>query len=183
MPSKWAMVDNSFPTFRGDEKPAQQIAMLTDYMFILVEELKYQLANLDTENWNGTALKDFQTGTTADLTLQVSNMAVRLAAMAGELALLTGKVAALEGLWGQVQGMEDTLGELAETTELLWAADDELAAQLEKLEELPEKVAGLEEVLTRDANGGAIIGAEGLDLHLRGNVYINGKLFTEEGSV
>lgn len=177
MAEKWAMVDNSFPTFRGDEKPTQQIAMLTDYMFILVEELKYQLANLDTENWNGTALKDFQTGTTADIAQQVSAVAARLALVAGDTATLTERVAALEKFREQIQGMEVSLVRLEEVNALQWAALDELA---ESLGELEGSLDELRTVLTPDGEGGIAIGSEGKDLHLRGNVYINGKLITGE---
>lgn len=190
MPSKWSMVDSSFPTFRGDEKPAQQIAMLTDYMFVLVEELKYQLANLDTENWNGTALKDFQSGTTADLDQQVSTMAARLALVAGEVAALTGRVVGLEKLREQMQGMEIALGELEEAEGLQWSTIDELAAELEMMEEIPDRVEELEKlparvdalgaVLVPDEQGGGTLGAQGRDLYLQGNVYINGRLITEE---
>lgn len=58
MPNNWSIVDATFPTFRGDESPKEQIASLVDYMKVLTEQLKYSLDNLGTNNWNATELKN-----------------------------------------------------------------------------------------------------------------------------
>lgn len=157
MPKSWAMVDSNFPTFTGDEKPREQIAQLVDYMFVLVEELKFQLENLDSSNWNTKALQTFQTDTTADVSEQVAALAANLALVTNEVAAISSRVSAVENLSGRMKQVETDL------------------AYLQK--DLEEFVAEIREVMQIDEETGAIaIGEEGRDLHLIGNVYINDQL-------
>lgn len=171
MPKSWAMVDSNFPTFTGDENPREQIRALVDYMFVLVEELKFQLENLDTSNWNSSALKTFQSDTTKDVNEKVETQGDDLASMTGdvavlaanlslltnEVAVITNRVSALESLSGRMKDVEIDI------------------AYLQK--DLNEFIAEIREVLQIDEETGAItIGEEGRDLHLVGNVYINDQL-------
>lgn len=171
MPKSWAMVDSNFPTFTGDEKPREQINALVDYMFVLVEELKFQLENLDSSNWNSNALKTFQSDTTKDVSEKVETqgddiasvsgnvtaLAANLSLLTNEVAAISSRVSALESLSGRVKDVEIDL------------------AYLQK--NLDEFIAEIREVMQIDEETGAItIGEEGRDLHLVGNVYINDQL-------
>ncbi len=157
MPKSWAMVDSNFPTFTGEEKPREQITALVDYMFVLVEELKFQLENLDSSNWNTKALQTFQTDTTADVSQQVAVLAANLALVTNEMAAISSRVSAVESLSGRIKTVEIDL------------------AYLQK--DLDEFIAEIREVLQIDEETGAVsIGEEGRDLHLIGNVYINDQL-------
>lgn len=194
MPSNWAMVDNSFPSFTGEENPREQAVMLLDYMYILVEELKFQLANLDTNNWNETALAGFQSDTTAEAEAQLARLAAQLAGISGALGGLTNRVAELEGLTGRVNQAEGDISRLEQSADelngLVGGHTDQIAglqanlaeltgrvaAAEDALKELSEKVAALDELLAPDGNGGGSLGTQGRDLYLVGNVYINGKL-------
>lgn len=172
MPSKWAMVDNSFPTFSDDEKPKQQINKLVDYMFILVEELKYQLENLDAGNWNTAALESLQDDTTADVRQQLAAVAAALKLVTAETASLSSKVSTLEALSGRVMDAEKDIGLLQkEMTESILERS-EMREQLGKLQAGYDEMAGV----IRATETGAEVGHEGQELHLLGKVYINGKL-------
>jgi predicted nuclease with TOPRIM domain len=174
------MVDNSFPSLTGEESPREQARMLLDYMYILVEELKFQLTNLDTNNWNESALAGFQDDTTAEAEAQLARMAIQLAGVSGALGGLTNRVAELEGLSGRMSQAEENISRLEQSNEKLTgltANHGEWIAELRTgLEELTEGVAALKQLLVPDGNGGCSLGAQGQDLHLVGNVYINGKL-------
>lgn len=180
MPSKWAMVDNSFPTFRGDEKPGEQIGMLTDYMYLLVEELKYQLANLDGSNWNETALKTLQEDTTADVSQQVAALAVNVKSMTGQITSLVSRLSALEGLGDRVTAAETCVSYLEkrqeEATEELEGLSGQMAELVSGQETLTAELEALTNVIVLDGDGGAAIGKEGQELRLYGNIYINGQL-------
>lgn len=176
MPARWSMVDSSFPTFKGDEKPREQINELINYMYILVEELKYQLENLDANNWNDTALKDFQTDTTADISLQMTTITANLAKLTSEVANLSSRLNAVESLSGRMNQAETEIAFLEKDAE----------AQATKMGEMEEAMSSLETqmdmvhaLMDSDGTGGGTVGNPGKDLHLVGNVYINGKLYEE----
>lgn len=59
MPSNWLFVDTQFPTFTGEESVEEKITSLQNYMFMLVEQLRYSLHNLDLTNMNSKAVNDF----------------------------------------------------------------------------------------------------------------------------
>lgn len=152
MPHAWALVDSSFPTFADDEKTGKKIEKLVDYMKILVEALQYQLENLDTENWNISALETFQTDTTAEVEEQVATQASYLLMLTNEIGKLSSRLQSVEGISGQVTQMSENL--------------TKLTAEVEELRS----------VLQKDTDGNTTLGTEGKDLHLLGSVYINGKL-------
>lgn len=54
MPSGILSADTSFPSFSGRESTEEKTAALQDYLFLLLENLRYILRNLGPENLNGT---------------------------------------------------------------------------------------------------------------------------------
>ena len=161
MPNAWSMIDSSFPTFRGDESYKDQVHALQDYLYLLVEELKYQLANLKTDNWNTVALKKFQKDTTADTDEQVAELAKQLTNVANRLTALSGDLSKLS----------DRVGTAEETIK------EEIPKIWEGLELLAGDLDDLGKIIQPDGDGGATIGREGKNLRLVGNVYINGILW------
>ena len=160
MPNAWAMIDSSFPTFTGKESYREQVGALQDYLYLVVEELKYQLANLNTQNWNKTALETFQKDTTADTDKQV-------ALLQEQLANITNRISALNASLGQLIERMDN-------------AEEELPKLWEGLELLAGDVDALNEIVVPDGNGGATIGKEGAAIRLVGNIYVNGMLLEQE---
>lgn len=180
MPSKWAMVDNSFPTFAEEENPRQSVAKLTDYIFILVEELKYQLENLDAENWNAVALQEIQEETTADTNKDVARLAASVAMLQNQLSTATAS------LGSRVSAVEADVGYLetglAETAAEVRGLETNLSRLEAAVGELDEEVgtirADLGKLLAVVAPGetGCTIGTAGQRLNLVGEVFVNGKL-------
>lgn len=160
MPSPWAMIDNSFPTFTGKESYREQVGALQDYLYLVVEELKYQLSNLNAQNWNKTALTKLQKDTVAETDEQVESLKRQISTISARLNALA-----------------ENLGKLTERTE---AVETEIPKLWEGLELIAGDVDTLGDIVRSDGEGGAIIGAEGKTLRLLGNVYINGVLVKEE---
>jgi len=50
MPSNWLFVDTNFPTFTGEESTEDKISTMQNYMFMLVEQLRYSMHHLDSSN-------------------------------------------------------------------------------------------------------------------------------------
>jgi hypothetical protein len=59
MPGGLAALDIGFPRFTGRESTEQKLAAVQNYLYMLLETLRYTLSNLDTSNWNKRAMDDF----------------------------------------------------------------------------------------------------------------------------
>lgn len=55
MPSNWLYIDTNFPSFTQKESTNDKIETMQDYLFMLVEQLRYTLHNLDLSNMNRAA--------------------------------------------------------------------------------------------------------------------------------
>lgn len=195
MPHPWAMVDSNFPTFTGEESPREQTRQIVEYMMLLTEALKYQLENLDTNNWNKTALQTFQTDTTQDVENQAENLTTNMIQLANELTNLSSRVTALESLTARVTQvetdvayleqwqaeMENQIGTLQEqlgtTQGDIDTLEQDVAELQDQVDSNREDIDSLKQTVQQNATGSATIGKEGRDLYLVGNVYINGILF------
>ena len=163
MPSNWSMIDNNFPNFTGDERPREQIAKLQNYLMLLVEQLKYQLNNLSTINWNDSALEELQADTTKDVENELSNVAGDLSQTATELAAVVTRLARAE----------------TDLVSLELAKDDHKTRIGELENRADEQDADLDNlfaIVMPDGTGGAVIGSEGKEIRLVGKIYINGVL-------
>lgn len=59
MPSNWLYIDTNFPSFTQKESDGEKIETMQDYLFMLVEQLRYTLRNLDLKNMNKAAMNGF----------------------------------------------------------------------------------------------------------------------------
>lgn len=59
MPSNWLYIDTNFPSFTQKESVNDKVETMQDYLFMLVEQLRYTLHNLDLSNMNKTATDEF----------------------------------------------------------------------------------------------------------------------------
>ena len=67
MPSNWLTIDAKMPTFTGRETPEEMVKALTDYIFELTNQLKYQLRHLDISNWDKNALDNYTEESTSEI--------------------------------------------------------------------------------------------------------------------
>lgn len=58
MSSSLLNADTSFPQFTEETKDSEKIEKITSYLFMLLEQLRYSLANLDKDNFNDTGLAE-----------------------------------------------------------------------------------------------------------------------------
>ena len=59
MPTQFATLDNGFPSFTGQESTQQKVDALYNYVFLLLENLRYILRNLSPENFNEAEVEDW----------------------------------------------------------------------------------------------------------------------------
>jgi hypothetical protein len=67
MPSNLGLADSTFPRFTEEEGTRERVDRVYDYLYQLLQQLRYTLANLDSDNFNDTGLDDLKNETTAPL--------------------------------------------------------------------------------------------------------------------
>lgn len=105
MPNNWQMVDTNFPTITGEEPVKEQISKIVDYLSILTEQLQYQLQNLDSSNWNASALTEMEDKTAERLSKLIKELQNKIDSLAG-------RISSAEGIAGRLTIMEEALDAL-----------------------------------------------------------------------
>lgn len=130
MPSNWLYIDTNFPTFTGEESNSEKITTIQNYMYMLVEQLRYSLHNLDLNNMNKTAVDRFETSITepvyarieddegkiTQLALTAEGLGLRISNAEGNITSLN---ATAEGLYLQISDAEDDILQLGITADKL----------------------------------------------------------------
>ncbi|MFR6535285.1 MAG: tail fiber domain-containing protein [Oscillibacter sp.] len=73
MPSNWLYIDTNFPSFTQKENVNDKVETMQDYLFMLVEQLRYTLHNLDLSNMNKTAADGFVKTITQPIYAEIKN--------------------------------------------------------------------------------------------------------------
>ena len=73
MPSNWLYIDTNFPSFTQKESVNDKVETMQDYLFMLVEQLRYTLHNLDLSNMNKTAAEGFVKTITQPIYAEIKN--------------------------------------------------------------------------------------------------------------
>lgn len=103
MPSSLLNVDTAFPELKGDQSTDEKFRMVSDYLYMLREQLRYSMANLGLENFNATSFQEIsglitepvyaQLGDVDDkmasLVLDNEKLAVRMTDAEGNISSLT----------------------------------------------------------------------------------------------
>lgn len=132
MPSNWLYIDTNFPTFTGEESANEKINTIQNYMYMLVEQLRYSLRNLDLKNMNQTAVKQYENhltepiyahisdtdGNVADLQITAKGLAGRITDAEGNI---TGLQATARGLSAQISNAQGDITSLQATAQGLSA--------------------------------------------------------------
>lgn len=132
MPSNWLYVDTNFPTFTGEESANEKINTIQNYMYMLVEQLRYSLHNLDLRNMNQTAVKQYENYLTepiyahiSDTDGNVADLQVTAKGLAGRLTDAEGNITGLQvtarGLSAQISNAQGDITSLQATAKGLSA--------------------------------------------------------------
>lgn len=94
MPSNLMFADSSFPVIGEEENPKRSLKKIMNYLYMLLEQLRYTLQNLEPGNFNDAEMADYFKKLTADLVVAqtvISNTIItnELYAQYGSIADLT----------------------------------------------------------------------------------------------
>ena len=114
MPGNLLSADTSFPTFTPEQTNEQKLDVVTNYLYMLLEQLRYTLQNLGMGNFNGAEL--------TELGLMISEpISVHLESLEGNLLDLSittnGLSAQIENVAGSVHELELTADQLSSRIE------------------------------------------------------------------
>ena len=114
MPGNLLSVDTAFPTFTPEQTNEQKLDVVTNYLYMLLEQLRYTLQNLGMGNFNGAEL--------TELGLMISEpISVHLESLEGNLLDLSittnGLSAQIENVAGSVHELELTADQLSSRIE------------------------------------------------------------------
>lgn len=115
MPGNIMSADTQFPNFTGQESPAEQIRTIRNYLYMLLEQLRYTLNNLDAGNFNTEGLKEIQDAISQPILKQLSDTDGNLAELQVTAAGLASRVSSNEGDISQLeqtaQGLSSRVGD------------------------------------------------------------------------
>ena len=103
MPGNILSADTQFPNFAGQENPAEQIRTIRNYLYMLLEQLRYTLNNLDAGNFNTEGLKEIQNAISQPILKQLSDTDGNLAELQVTAAGLASRVSSNEGDISQLE--------------------------------------------------------------------------------
>ena len=104
MPSNWLYIDTNFPSFTGEESLGDRVTTIQNYLYMLVEQLRYTLHNLDASNMNPAAAERYGISITQPLAVRLEDTEGRVA----ELSLTA------QGLESQVSGLSGEVSAIAQ---------------------------------------------------------------------
>lgn len=114
MPGNILSADTQFPNFAGQENPAEQIRTIRNYLYMLLEQLRYTLNNLDAGNFNTEGLREIQDAISQPILKQLSDTDGNLAELQFTAAGLASRVSSNEGDISQLeqtaQGLSSRVG-------------------------------------------------------------------------
>ena len=124
MPKDYLALDTNFPSFTGTETTDQKVDQLYNYTYMLLENLRYTLRNLDGSNFNEAGLQEITEpiyaeikdveGNITKLQIDAEGLALRVSNAEGDITQL--QVTA-QGLQTQISNAEGDITQLQITAQ------------------------------------------------------------------
>ena len=124
MPKDYLALDTNFPSFTGTETTDQKVDQLYNYTYMLLENLRYTLRNLDGSNFNEAGLQEITEpiyaeikdveGNITQLQIDAKGLALRVSNAEGDITQL--QVTA-KGLQTQISNAEGDITQLQITAQ------------------------------------------------------------------
>ena len=118
--------DTGFPALTEGQSDGEKIRIITNYLYMLLEQLRYTNANMGVENFSESGIEDLTTlitepvyahltdtdGRIADLTLTAQGLSAQLTGVEGQVTALT---ATADGLTARMSDAEGNISTLSAT--------------------------------------------------------------------
>ena len=144
MPSNWLYIDTNFPSFTQKESVNDKVETMQDYLFMLVEQLRYTLHNLDLSNMNKAAAEGFVKTITQPIYAEIKNaegsitqLGVTADGLAARISSAEGSITQLgitaDGIAARIGDAEGNITQLQATAKGLQASVSNLNGSVTNL--------------------------------------------------
>lgn len=124
MPTSLLSTDTMFPNFKGNETTEEKVDQIQNYLYMLVEQLRYSMANVGKENFNETEFDSIVNLITEPVYLQLKN----------ETGEINSSIqATAENLTLRIEGVNENLGETNQIVTTLQASVNGFNTKVEDL--------------------------------------------------
>ena len=147
--------DSIMPTITGRETTAELAQIVLSFTYELVQQLQYQLSNLDASNFNNQSLEDIQLDTTREIREAVKKLTTAVENLQSDLT----------GTNTEVKALNETIKKISQNLETVTGTANANKQDLQKILGFLQPADG----------GGGSIGKNGQRLDLVGDIYTNGK--------
>ena len=97
MPSNILTTDTSFPNLNGNQSTDEKFRLITNYLYMLLEQLRYSMANLGLENFNEKEFDDIVNLITEPVYVQLSDLEGNVSSLTITAEQLTSRMSDAEG--------------------------------------------------------------------------------------
>ena len=97
MPSNLLTADTTFPTLTQEQSTDEKFEKITSYLYMLLEQLRYSMGNLDKENFNDAGLEEIANIITEPVYVQLKDDEAPIAALTVTAAGLGARLSDAEG--------------------------------------------------------------------------------------
>lgn len=130
MPSNILTTDTSFPNLNGNQSTDEKFRLITNYLYMLLEQLRYSMANLGLENFNEKEFDDIVNLITEPVYVQLSDLEGNVSSLTVTAEQLNSRMSDAEGnistlqqtsnsIMSQVSDLEGNVSTLQQTSQAL----------------------------------------------------------------
>lgn len=130
MPSNLQFADSAFPNLTAEQSQEEKTRVILNYLYMLLEQLRYSFGNLSAENFNDAALEELVTLIREPVYVQLSDLEGNLSSLSLEAGLLASRISDAEGnissltqtaqgLTSRVSNAEGSISTLSQTATTL----------------------------------------------------------------
>lgn len=92
MPTSFLSADTNFPRLTADQPVEERLGKIQNYLYMLLEELRYTLSNLGEENFNDETLKEMGETLTGPITQTVTDLAGNVSTLEQTATSITSRL-------------------------------------------------------------------------------------------
>ncbi len=109
MPSNLLSADTTFPTLTQEQSTDEKFEKITSYLYMLLEQLRYSMGNLDKDNFNDTGLEEIANLITEPVYIQLKDDEANISALTVTAAGLGARLSDAEGNITQLTATSNSL--------------------------------------------------------------------------
>lgn len=109
MPSNILTTDTSFPQLTEEQSADEKFGVITNYLYMLLEQLRYSMANLGRENFNDAEFKSIANIITEPVYVQLNGVEGEVASLQLTAQSLTSRISDAEGNISVLQQTSNSL--------------------------------------------------------------------------